>query len=475
MKKKQKQREKFKFGLDFQELILQYCVTDLTGFKILEFFEDDYFTSLYHQIIAYGLKKYYKKNKKVPQEPYLREFLRSVYEKDSIFNTTLTQEDQEQVSTIIRRIYERPVSEPDQIIEKCVHFARYVSFKNELENVDIENFDSYEQAIEKLKHANNIGFDLKKDYGTFVVSGMPDRAHKRNISHLVNPSPWWQMNKLLNGGGFKRGNVIVYMGKEKRFKTGFMLNTARGYLRLRKKIWYADLENGEDALTTRMEQAISKQSQETINSELWDEKLLKTFRKYKRLGAELVVKRFPALTTTGNDIEKWLEEVERDMGITFDVGFVDYGLLMGSISGKTDTFNRVSDAFLDIKNLAENKKYEAIWTAAHIKRDGDKRTGSKYQTTDIADCIDIPKHVDAIFGIQEGEDEIENGVMRLEVIAQRNGMRSGNCLFWVNMETQVATEFNKVQVKEYRESVGENATGTKKTKKERGPKKTDLD
>lgn len=473
MGKKRKPKEKFKFGLDFQELILQYCVTDLTGFKILEFFEDTYFTSLYHQIIAYGLKKYYKKNKRVPEEPYLREYLRSVYEKEKIFDTSLTGEDQDQVSTIIKKIYEGPVSEPDQVIEKCVHFARYVMFKEELENVDIENFDSYELAIENLKKANNIGFDLKKDYGTFVVSGMPDRAHKRNISHLVNPTPWVQLNRLLNGGGLKRGNVIVFMGKEKRFKTGFLLNTARGYLRMRKKVFYADLENGEDALTTRTEQGISHQSQEVINSEAWDEKLLKTFRKYKRLGAELVIKRFPALTTTANDIEKWLDEVKRDMGITFDVGIIDYGLLMGSVSGKQDTFGRVSDSFLDIKNLAETKKLEAIYTAAHIKRDGDKRTGSKYNTTDIADCIDIPKHVDAIFGIQESEEEIENGVMRLEVIAQRNGMRNGNCLFWVNMETQVATEFNKAQVKEYRDSLGQNETGGK-SKKEKGPRKVDL-
>lgn len=472
MKKKKGKKDQFKFGIDFQELILQYIVTDPVGFKTLSLLEDTYFTLISHQIIAYSLKKYYKKHKNVPEEPYLREFLRGIYAGDKIFNTSLTQEDTEQISTIIKTIYNKPVAEPEQIVKKCVDFARYVKFKEELEQVDINNFDSYEAAILKLNNANRIGINLEKDYGVFVVSGMPDRAYKRNLNHDINPTPFMQINRLLNSGGLARGNVICYLGKEKRFKTGMMLNTAKGYLRMRKKVFYADLENGEMAITTRVEQSISKQNQETITSESWDEKLLKTFRKYKRLGAELVIKRFPALTTTASDIVNWLDELEREFGIKFDVGFIDYGLLMGAISGKTDDFNRISDAFLDIKNLAESKKYEAIYTAAHITREGDKRTKYKYHSTDIAKCIDIPKHIDALWGIQENDTELENGVMRLEVISQRNGMREGNALFWVDMETQVAREFTKAEIKEYRLQAGESETGGRiKPKKE---KTTDL-
>jgi len=472
MGKKNKRKEKFKFGIDFQELILQYCVTDRVGFKILGFLEDSYFTTLYHQVIAYALKKYYKKHKNVPEEPYLREYLRTVYERETVLNTSLSSEEKDAISEIIKKIYIGPVSEPDVIINKCVNFAKYVRFKEEIEQVDIEDFDSYESAIGRLKAANNVGFDVQQHYGTFLVSGMPDRAHKRDIAHLVNPTPWHQINRLLNGGGLKRGNVIVYMTKDKRFKTGMLINTARGYLRMRKKIFYADLENGEDSLIVRLEQSISKQTQEVINSEQWDEKLLKTFRKYKRLGAELVVKRFPALTTTAAHIEQWLDDVEREMGIVFDVGFIDYALLMGAISGKQETFGRVGDAFLDVKNLAEKKKLEALYTAAHIKREAESRINTKFKSTDIADCIDITKHVDAIFGLQENEEETANGVLRMEVVSARNALRSGNALFWVDMATQVATEFNLAQLKEYREDHGTRSDEDKPKKKKK--KRTDL-
>ena len=463
-------KDKFKFGIEFQELILQYIVTDSQGFKIISFIEDNYFTLLYHQIIIYALKKYYKKHKKIPAEAYLREYLRSLYERDKIFNTTIIKEDKEQISNIISRLYLGPVSEPEEIVSKCIDFARYVKFKEELENVDIENFDSYEQAIGKLKSANNIGINLEKDYGTFVISGIKDRAYKRNTSHMVNPTPFNQFNRLLNSGGLFRGSVICFIGKEKRFKTGMLINTARGYLRMKKKVFYADLENGEIAITTRTEQSLSKQTQETITSEEYEEKLMKLMRKYQRLGAELVIKRFPALSTTCADINQWLDELERDFGIVFDVGIIDYGLLLASQSGKNDEFGRISDAFLDIKNLAETRKLEALYTAAHVTREGaDKRTKSIYVSTDIAKCIDIPRHIDALIGLQENEEEEKAGVMRLEVIEQRNGMRKGKSLFWVNIPNQYAQEFNKSEIKAYMEQTGEEGSP-----KKRKPKKTDL-
>lgn len=467
---KKNKKDKFKFGIDFQELILQYTVTDTLGFKTLHLLEDSYFTLVVpHQIIAYSLKKYYKQHKHTPEETYLREYMRSIYDREKIFDISLTQEDKESISDTISKIYEKPVSHPEEIITKCVDFARYVKFKEELEQVDIENFDSYEASINKFKSAINIGIDLQKHYGTFVVEGIKDRAYKRNMAHLVNPSPFRQINKLLNSGGFTRGSVICFMGKEKRFKTGMMINTVRGYLRMKKKIWYADFENGENSLTTRLEQSMSGQNQETITSESYDTKLLKMFRKYKRLGAEVVIKRFSALTNSMADVNAWLDELERDFGFVGDVGFVDYGLLMASESGKADEFGRVSDSFLDIKNCAEKRKMEVIYTAAHITREGDKRTKTKYVSTDIAKCIDIPRHVDAIFGLQENDQEMESGVMRMEVIEQRNGMREGNALFWIDIPKQMAKEFSEKEVREYRSQAGETETGGKLK-----PRKSDL-
>lgn len=455
--KKIKSKDKFKFGQDFQELILRYTVTDPAGFKALAFYEDSYFTLIYHGVIAFALKKYYKKNKRVPEQAYLKETLRVLYQSDKVFNLNLTEEDRSDINNIVEQIYSKPVSEPEPILRKIVDFSRYVRFKAELENVDINNFDSYEAAIQKFKAANNIGVELENNNGTFLVKGMNDRAHKRDISHLVNPTPFTQMNQLLNSGGLARGSVIVIMSKEKRFKSGFLINTARGYLARKKKVAYVDLENGENAIVVRSEQSISNQSQEVITSGDYDEKLVKMFRKYARLGAEMVIKKFPSLKTSTNDLQTWFDTLKRDHNFAPDVLICDYGLLLASTSGTTEEFTRISEAHLDLKNFADHNNLESVWSAAHITREANKRTGSKYLSTDIAKCIDIPKHIDGLWGLQESDEEMEAGVMRLEMIEQRGGVREGNAMFWVDIARQRLREFNKSEIKEYRkQSQGQN-------------------
>lgn len=471
MPTKKRNKNKFEFGTDFQELILQYTVTDPNGYKALSFYEDSYFSLIPHQVIAYALKQYYKKNKRIPEEPYLREHLRVLYQRDNNLTNNLLQEDRESISNLVKKLYSRPVAEPMEVITKCVYFARYVKFKGVLGEVDINQYDSYEAAIKRLNSANNIGIELENDYGTFLVKGMTDRAHKRDQLGQINPTPWRQLNQLLNSGGLTSGSVIVLLGKEKRFKTGALINLARGYLRMKKVGIYIDLENGEASIMTRTEQSISNREQKEITSGDMDTALLKTFRKYKRIGSELIIKRFSALQDTTDSFQKWVDKLWIDHGIKPHYAIVDYGVLMGSKSGKDDDFGRISDSFLDLKNFANDNHLEAVWTAAHTTREAKKREAYVYQSTDIAKCIDIPRHVDAIFGLQESEEETENGVMRLEVVEQRNGMRNGNCLFWVDVPRQRMKEFTHAEVKEYRAQTGESGEGKTYTKKE---KKVDL-
>lgn len=444
-------KNKFEFGIDFQELILKYTVTEPLGFKALELYDDTYFATIPHAVIAHALKKYYKKHKRIPEEPYIREYLRTLYTQERFIKLNLNEEDKSVVESTVTRLYMGRVSEPSLILEKCINFARYVKFKEELEQIDIEHYDSYEGAITKLQKANTVGLEMQQDYGTFVVGGIMDRAYKRDILGGSRPTPFWQLNNLLNGGGTTEGSVMVVMSKEKRFKTGFLINTAIGYMKMRKKVFYLDLENGQIQITTRAEQSMTNQTQDVISSGDFDKRIIKLMRKYKRIGAELAIKKFPSLQTTMATAQKWIDDINRDFGIKFDVGIVDYGPLLGSISGKNEEFDRISDAHLDLKNFANHNKLDAIWSAAHITREGNKRIGTKFQSTDIAKCIDIPRHIDALLGLQENEEEMEAGVMRLEVIEQRNGMREGKSLFWVDIPRQRLKEFSKVELRRYAE------------------------
>lgn len=454
---------KFEFGIDFQELILKYTVTEKKGYKALELYEDGYFGLLEHQVIAFALKKYYKKRKRVPEEPYLRETIRVLYVSSSrdLFSA-LTDDDRATIDNVISRIYQGGVADSDTVLDKCINFARYAKFKDEMEKVDINKYDSYSSAVEKLNAANSIGAALEDDYGTSVVAGIHDRAYKRDILTGINPTPFWQFNRLLNSGGLTMGAVVLIAAQAKRFKTGFLINICKSLMKRKRRIIYFDFENGESALTTRSEQSIIGVSQEEVTSGDMDEKLLKILRKYKRLGAELIIKRMVAYSDTTIQMQAFIDKCKRDLGITFTDCIIDYPDLQAATSGKTDEFNRISDAYVDNKNFAEKNQFLSTWVASHVKSEAKKRRSSRYAQEDLAKCIDKIRHVDCALGLQESDEEIENGVMRLEVIDQRNGMRDGKMLFWVDLKKQTIKEFTKAQVKEYMDQVTETKEKTER-------------
>lgn len=455
MAKKKPQKFKFSFGTDFQEQILQFIVTDRKGYKALGLLDDSYFTYIPHAIVCHALKKYFKKRKKVPELPYLRESLRTLYENGYKALANITDEDKAQVNEVLDKIFSRHVSDDSLILEKVVNFAKYVKFREEVENVDINNYDSYEAKIKNFNSITNIGKELTEDLGTFLIEGMTDRAFRRSLERDSTPTPFWQLNKTMNSGGTNRGALITIIAEEKRFKTGALINIAKGYLKQKKKGVYFDFENGEEAITVRNEQSFAGLTRPEIISEKFDKRLMKLFRKYKRLGAELYIKRFPALITTTDMLQAELDKLKDEKGFVPEFAIIDYGFLLAAKSGKTDDFGRISDSFLDLKNFSNQNKLDALWTVGHVQREAVKRRGTKYLPGDIAKCIDIPRHIDILLGLQESDEEKEAGVMRLEVIEQRDGTE-GKALFWADLAKQSMREFTKLEVREYMSQLGQD-------------------
>ena len=447
-----KKQEKFEFDPEFQEVILKYTVTDRKGYKALQLYQDSYFTLLHHAAIAYALKKYFKKHKRVPEKPFLKEHVRALYTTNPEFRK-FSKDDKKEVNDTIDKIYTEPVSGAEEILEKVRKFAQFVNFKEELEKIDVLDFDAYDTSINKLRAAINIGRQDETNHGIYLVEGMKDRAHRRDLYKQIFETPFKQLNNLLNGGGLTPAALVMLIGEAKRFKTGALLNIAKFYLRQKKKGVYFDYENAEEALTIRSEQGMIGASQEQVASGELDDKLLKLMRKYKRLGAELVIKRFPAYTSTVGDCQAFIDQEKQEKGITFDFAIWDYPDIMGSMSGEKDETKRISDVYLDIKNFLAFNKMECGWVPSHTKANpqAQRHRGTRYTQYDLAKCVDKIRHVDLALGLQESPEEIKANIIRLEWVEGRNG-KKGKVLFWVDWEKQQIREFHKNEVREYNDS-----------------------
>ena len=122
---------------------------------------------------------------------------------------------------------------------------------------------------------------------------------------------------------------------------------------------------------------------------------------------------------------------------------------MGSLRPTDDETERINRAYLDVSNFALKNDIEHIWTANHIKRDAEKRTRTKYIDTDIAKCMDIIRHAQAIFGLNRSPEEQEKGILRMELVAQRDGYQFGRALFHADPVLQRMVEFTAPEIKEF--------------------------
>lgn len=447
------EKEKFQFDTEYQESLLQYTVTDRNGYRALQLYDDTYFTLLEHQIIAKSLKDFFKRKKRIPQsKSLLREQLRKMFMTRDFINA-LSQEDKDNITKIVNKIYKGPVKDGDEIFESAIKFAQYIKLKDTIEKVNLNDFSHYDKFAKEVTKSISIGNEFKEENGILLIQGIKDRQYRRKFHDDIIPTPFWQLNKLSNGGGYSYGTVIVIIGPEKEFKTGTLINVARHYMRHRKKVLYIDLENGEDALALRLEQSIMNMDKKEILSGEHDQKVLKQFRKYQRLGGEVDIKRMSAYTTTCNDIQAYIDQQYRQHGIVYNSLIIDYGALMAAISGNKDDTQRISDVYIDIKNLAKNNKFETVWTANHIIREAQKRFSTKFISTDTAKCIDIVRHVDVALGFNRNEVDKATNLARLEVIDQRDGVPDGFALFKLDYAKQRATEVTKEVVMEYKQNI----------------------
>lgn len=460
---------KFQYTTEWQYDLLKYITTDRDGYKALIKIQDDYFTLIEHQIIALSLKDYYKKNIKVPGETILREeVIRLMNSRE--FSKLITREDENEIMKIIPTLYNGMVKDGEEIYNMCKKFSSFMRLKKVLEDIDPRDWEQYNQYAWKFQIAIEDEDEQLKREESFLFRDVIQRQIRRNEIKTIVPTPFRQINEITNAWGYEKGSIIVILDKQKKGKTTMLINVAKGYVRMGKKVLYLDLENGKDSIFSRFEQTISNSTKDKIISGEMDQLIRKKFRKYKRIGGEVVVERIPTGTDTNYIQHSIIDKYYREYGIKFDIIIVDYAAKMGSRSKKKDDTERISDVYNDLSDLALKNNIDHLWTANHVTREGAKsRMKTRYQGEDIAKCIDIVRHVHAIFGLNRAPEEEEEGYLRMELVEQRDGKPFGRGVFLMNYDTQTAKELTKQQRDEYDKifsSITEEDPKERKTKKE---------
>lgn len=438
-----KPENKFKFTTEYQWDLLRYTVQDKNGENALKKYDDDYFTLIEHQVLAHALKTFYKSQRRIPGETILRENVSALLTSKQYLNL-VTKDEQSTIIGLIKNMYHVPVKDGDIVYENCKEFKRYILLRNLVSNLDLNNYSAYEQFSKQIGVALADEDKMQNYEKSFLLENVKERQFRRQDRKTIFPTPFKQINNLTNAGGYEAGAILVLLDKQKKGKTTMLANAARGYLRMGLKIMIVDLENGDDNIFARLEQSIMDIDKKTLLSGDKDTEIQRRFRKYKRIGGEVVVLRKPALVTDINDIQNDMDVLYRDFGFRPDILIIDYAAKMKSSTyGGDEDRTRISNVYLELGNLALKNDILHIWTANHVTREAAKvRQKTKYVGEDIANCVDIVRHAQAIFGLNRSEPEEEAGFFRLEIVEQRDGQPDGRAVFKANLSTQRVSELS---------------------------------
>lgn len=459
--KKFKDSVKFSFTPDFQLEILRFILRDKEGGLVLRRVKSSYLVLIEHALIFEGISKYFKKQGKMPSENILKQVIKELLESKAYVDL-VTKDDLPSIQKLISNLYHIPLSDSEYIKERIYQFSTYVEMKNLNDSFDLDNFEQYEEYSRKIEKVLQKSKPKKEDEPLYMIRDVTERQFKRQSEPSVIPCPYRQLNDLTNAGGYPEHSVNVILDKPKAKKTFFMVNLARGYLRMKKSVLYIDTENGQDQIMDRFIQSSINKTKKELYSGEYDKLEAKHLRKLARFGVELVVERVPAMITDVTYIREKIIQL-RNQGIDIRVLMVDYAGKLASISRDREDFERISNVYIDLSNLAEEMKLDIIWTAHHITREGKKHRKTRYDENDISGSIAIVRNAQVIMGLNATEQEERDDILRAEIVVQRDGLPSGRALFKCSTETQQCTEFTREQRKEYDRVYGEQLDNSLKS------------
>lgn len=448
-------RDKFQFSVVFQLELLKYLIQSNEAIMVISKIKSSYFTILEHNLVCESLLRAFKKYKKIPGEVVLLEHTQNMLNSSEFVNLT-TKDDLPELQLIIRKLYSEHIQDEDIIKSSLKQFIAYIEMRDVSATTDFTNFTNVREYYQKVgKIIREVEGDLTNNEPTYyMVSDVVQRQLQRKVDPEVNPTPFRQVNDLTNAGGYPTSSIIVLLDKAKAKKTFTLLNVARGYLAMRKNVLYIDTENGANQIMGRMIQSTMQKTKLDILSGDYDQTERRHMRKYRNIKAEFIVKRVPAMIADTNTIRGIIQEVETEKNIKIGVIMIDYAGKLASLSRDKDDFERISNVYIDIQNMAMDLKIETIWTAHHITREGSKHQETRYEENDISGAISIIRNAQAILGLNQTDQERENNIQRMEVVVQRDGKPVGRALFHLDVDKQRMTEFTRSQRKAYDESQG---------------------
>jgi replicative DNA helicase len=389
-----------KYGPTFQVKVISSLLNHKEFLiNVYDVLDSSHFPNQAHQWIVDQILSYYTKYHTSPTP----EVLKSEYEK--ITNDVLKVSIREQ----LREAYKQIDTDSEYIESEFSAFCKNQQLKKALLNsVDLlkaQDYDSIRVLIDTALKAGadkNLGHEYVKDI----------EARYRNEQRIVVPTPWDEINELLQGG-LGNGDFGLVFGGPGAGKSWSLVALAGHAAKMGFNVVYYTLELGEDYVGRRFDAFFTRIPANEI-----------TFHKDKveaivpKIPGNLVIKGFPPGKASISTIESHVQKCT-DLGIKPDLLVIDYVDLLRSKRMSKERKEEIDDIYTSTKGLARELNLP-IWSASQVNRQGaqdDVIEGHK-----AAGSYDKMMITDFALSISRKAKDKQSGEGRVHIMKNRYGM-----------------------------------------------------
>lgn len=304
----------------------------------------------------------------------------------------------------------------DTTLNDTIEFVKTTS-------VTPENTDHIISKVKTLiNERNNLTFNSDIGLDFFDVESH-DQKSTEKISSGYN-----FLDRVLEGGYDKGGNLVVYAGEQNIGKSIYLANDAAEFVKAGTNTAVITAEMAAHKFVKRIGSnllsiPINEYTEKSKNKDYIKRKLETVGNGFTPPGS-LFIKQMPTSQATVLDIEAHLAQIEEEKGIKLGAVVIDYINILANYRNPNS-----ENTYMKIKQIAEDLRAMGVrnnWliiTATQITRNGYNSTD--ITMTDIAESAGLSHTADVMLGIIQDDIMRANDEYRLKILKIRDGEGKG--------------------------------------------------
>lgn len=339
-----------KYGYSFQIKIISSLLTDRIYLQqVTDILSPEYFESDANQWIVKTIKEYFLEYSQIPTLDVFKIKVQS--ETSDILKTSIIDN--------LKEVFKYLEADDLAFVkEESIQFCKNQEIKKAImDSVDLLKRGQYDEIKKRVDAAMKAGAD--KDIGYEYLLNIKER-YTDNVRNTV-PTCWPLINDLA-GGGFGKGELVIFVAGPGGGKSTAMMNIGAHLLKKGMRIVHYTMELTEAYVSQRYDAVITGIATQNLKYHIEDVEA-----ELKNITGELIIKYYPTKTASVSSLKAHMDKLILQ-GKKPDIVIVDYAdLLRSNAKGRDSLHQELENIYEDLRGLAG--EYEVpVFTASQANR-----------------------------------------------------------------------------------------------------------